>query len=253
MNSHLRSVCAGYSVAIEQLARGRGQIDRVGSVRGLFSGLPIPPFNAIHAWEDDPTIEDDVRELVDGGSTKELPMSISVPVGAPQEERVVALAQELGFAQMGETEAAMVLHDVAVPDRPAGITCTFPTGRTDLTVISGVMGQAFGGPPELQDQIMPPDVLDWDDTEWFVLTVDDEPVAVSMLILLDDVANVFNVGVPPEHRRRGYGAAATWEVVRRGRERGSARTVLLASQMGEPVYERMGFETVGRIRSLMRF
>ena len=159
----LRDVCVGYSTAIEQLARGRGEVETVGSVRGIFSGLPLPPFNAIHAWDNGPTVEDDVRTLIDERASKGLPMAIYVPVGAPHEERVVACAHDLGFAPMGEPEAAMVLHDAAVPDRPAGVKCASPAGHADLATISAIMGQAFGGPTELQDQIMPRDLLEWDD------------------------------------------------------------------------------------------
>ena len=59
---------------------------------------------------------------------------------------------------------------------------------------------------------------------------------------------VSNVAVPAPLRRRGLGAAATWEVVRRRRERGSSVTTLEASPLGEPVYGRMGFDTVANLR-----
>ena len=51
------------------------------------------------------------------------------------------------------------------------------------------------------------------------------------------------MATPPEHRRRGYGEALTAAVLRAGRELGCTTGCLQASNMGKPVYERMGFDT----------
>ena len=54
------------------------------------------------------------------------------------------------------------------------------------------------------------------------------------------------MATPPEFRRRGYGAAATWAAIEVGAQRGCDHAVLQASEMGAPVYRRMGFVDVGR-------
>jgi predicted acetyltransferase len=47
-------------------------------------------------------------------------------------------------------------------------------------------------------------------------------------------------------RRRGLGMALTWTALEEGRRAGMATGVLQASEEGQPVYERLGFEPCGR-------
>ncbi len=67
------------------------------------------------------------------------------------------------------------------------------------------------------------------------------PVARSMAVVRDGLVGVHNVYVPPSLRQRGYGAAITAATVDVGRELGARAACLEATEMGEPVYRRMGF------------
>jgi ribosomal protein S18 acetylase RimI-like enzyme len=51
------------------------------------------------------------------------------------------------------------------------------------------------------------------------------------------------LGVAPEARRRGIGRALTEAAVARLRARGADTVLLFATDMGRPLYERLGFET----------
>jgi GNAT superfamily N-acetyltransferase len=83
--------------------------------------------------------------------------------------------------------------------------------------------------------------------------VEGEPVARSMAVVRDGVVGVHNVYVPPSRRRMGYGGAITTATVDLGREMGATAACLEATEMGAPVYRRMGFVhrydyvTVGRL------
>jgi len=57
------------------------------------------------------------------------------------------------------------------------------------------------------------------------------------------VGGVGWVGALPDAFGRGYGRAATWAVVREGLARDASFLSLQASQMGAPMYTRMGFTT----------
>jgi predicted N-acetyltransferase YhbS len=53
------------------------------------------------------------------------------------------------------------------------------------------------------------------------------------------------LGVAPEARRHGLGRALTEAAVARLRERGAATVLLFATDMGRPLYERLGFAAEG--------
>jgi predicted acetyltransferase len=59
-----------------------------------------------------------------------------------------------------------------------------------------------------------------------------------------DVAGVYSIGVVEEFRRRGIGDAMSRAVLRAGHEAGCQVGVLQLSEMGYPLYEQLGFETV---------
>jgi ribosomal protein S18 acetylase RimI-like enzyme len=60
----------------------------------------------------------------------------------------------------------------------------------------------------------------------------------------DASVGVFNVATPPEHRRRGYGAAITASAVLDGLDHGATFAWLQSSVSGYPVYQRLGFRVV---------
>jgi GNAT superfamily N-acetyltransferase len=72
-------------------------------------------------------------------------------------------------------------------------------------------------------------------------SVEGTPVARSMAVVREGLVGVHNVYVPPSTRQRGYGAAITAAAVDVGREMGARAACLEATEMGEPVYRRMGF------------
>jgi len=71
------------------------------------------------------------------------------------------------------------------------------------------------------------------------------PVATSMRYTSDRIAGVYFVTTLPEFRQRGIGEAMTWRAAVDGkREEGCVASFLQASDMGRPVYERMGYRIV---------
>ncbi|MGE5595058.1 MAG: GNAT family N-acetyltransferase [Hyphomicrobiales bacterium] len=70
------------------------------------------------------------------------------------------------------------------------------------------------------------------------------PVARSMGLVTGEMVGVYNVYVRPEYRRRGFGEALTAAALLAGAEQGAKRATLSATELGYPVYERMGFKTL---------
>ena len=71
-----------------------------------------------------------------------------------------------------------------------------------------------------------------------------EPVATSRVSCLGTIADVMGVTTIPDLRRRGYGTAMTWAAIAEGARRGCTVASLTATEMGYPVYVRMGFQPV---------
>jgi GNAT superfamily N-acetyltransferase len=63
---------------------------------------------------------------------------------------------------------------------------------------------------------------------------------------------VYTIATVPPARRRGYGAAMTSRVVLDGVAAGCDVAILQASEMGRPIYERLGFRTVVRYSAYAR-
>ncbi len=81
--------------------------------------------------------------------------------------------------------------------------------------------------------------------------LDDEPVATSRLNCLDDLGEINGVVTDPAFRRRGFGTDMTWAAIAVGVERGCTAIMLTASEMGYPVYRKMGFTKVCSYRTYM--
>jgi GNAT superfamily N-acetyltransferase len=75
----------------------------------------------------------------------------------------------------------------------------------------------------------------------FVALLDGVPVGTSLLYQGSEVAGLYAVGVVPPARRQGLGAGVTLAALLAAREAGYRIGVLQASEMGEPVYRRLGF------------
>lgn len=83
------------------------------------------------------------------------------------------------------------------------------------------------------------------DVRPFTVRLEGRPAGASLAIRTGAVAGVYAVGTLEAARRRGVGTAATWAAVAAGRA-GCDMVMLQSSEMGYPMYEAMGFRTVGR-------
>jgi GNAT superfamily N-acetyltransferase len=84
---------------------------------------------------------------------------------------------------------------------------------------------------------------------WFLGLLNGEPVAVSLLVLHGDVAGVYNIATIPVARRKGIGTAITREPLQIAKDVGYGVAVLEASEMGLPIYRRLGFKELCEFRT----
>jgi predicted acetyltransferase len=72
--------------------------------------------------------------------------------------------------------------------------------------------------------------------------LDGEPVGASMLLLSAGVAGIYNVATIPMAQRMGVGSAMTAAALRDADKHGYGIVILHSSEVGYPVYKRLGFQ-----------
>ncbi len=82
----------------------------------------------------------------------------------------------------------------------------------------------------------------------YVARLDGRPVAVSALLFGAEAAGIWNVGTVADVRGRGIGRETTLAALRDARAAGQTLSVLGSSPLGLPVYTRIGYTEVCRIR-----
>lgn len=88
--------------------------------------------------------------------------------------------------------------------------------------------------------------------EYFGIVKDGRIVCTSVVYYHDGVAGIYGVSTLPAERRKGLGAFATAEPLRRALGRGYRVGILQASQAGRPVYQRIGFQEFGGVPLFVR-
>lgn len=133
---------------------------------------------------------------------------------------------------------------------PAGVTVE-PMTADNVDDLVLAMLDGFGMPPHLLDPFRR--LLSAPSTERVTLRnvlarLDGAPVGAGSVVASDrTVAGLYNIAVRDEARGRGVGRAITAELMRIGAAQGCSESILHASAMGEPVYARIGYRTVGQV------
>ena len=134
---------------------------------------------------------------------------------------------------------------------PSGLVIERVQTEPDLNVWVETLGQAFGeGETEARwvGEMYRRIGLEAD-RPWrhYIGWLEGAPVATSSLFLGAGAAGIYFVLTLPQARRQGIGAALTLAPLQEARELGYQVGVLGSSEMGFPVYRRLGFEVYCRI------
>jgi hypothetical protein len=89
----------------------------------------------------------------------------------------------------------------------------------------------------------PPSLLDDDRFQFFLGLVEGEPLATPMAHLGHSMSHVEYVSAKEAARGRGYGKALTWPATLADAD---APSMLIASDLGRPTYERMSYVPMAR-------
>ena len=140
----------------------------------------------------------------------------------------------LAIAPVSDLDGVRAFVAVHMADRPEGTGSVRP-GAGDLRMrhIAGKLGDGHSGVR-------------------LVGMVDGVPVATSRLSTSGGVAGLYGIVTIPHARGQGYGRAMTLAALDAGRRLGLRIAALQATDLGYPVYRRIGFEEQFRYTLLVR-
>jgi hypothetical protein len=205
-----------------------------------FPTLPIPSFNGI--WPDE---ESAAGAL--GGALAEVEAK-AVAAGVLARSGVTP-AVENAANELGLTAAEQIPGMVAKPSDLAEPTVSeLEVVRVEtpdeVAQALALAAEGFGVPADFLAPLYTPEVTGLDGFELYLGRVKGRAVTTAASYLVDGDVGIFNVATPVDHRGRGYGAAITGHVVRKGFAVGAELAYLQSSALGESVYRRLGFREV---------
>lgn len=231
----LRSMCDVFR-RTASMTNG-GEIRRSGPVEMIASGTALREFNVSFVFGD----VEDAGEALDeiAAFYDERGVSYRVVVPFAHAASVVTEAQRRSMRPV--IFEGMTATPIPTAPVPAEVEIRRVTDAASMRVFSTVASEGFGRPPREMDPINGPWLLDEPNLTFFVAFVDGEPAATSLVCITDEIAGIYGVATAERFRRRGIGAAMTAAALQEGARRGCTIGALQPSDLGRPVYERLGF------------
>jgi hypothetical protein len=218
----------------------------VGGVARVLTGLPIRLFNQVL--------------VADGTAT---PGALGAAIGAARDrgdrylvslrdgvdDRFRGVLAGLGLVPMadGPWMPGMALHPVAdhaASPVPAGHEIRLVTDAAGMEAHRRVVMAGFGMPEDWVRAILPDHLAGSPGLAVYVGYSDGEPVTSGLGVVTGRTVGVYNIATVETARRRGLGAAMTERIAVDGAAAGCDTAILQASDMGRPIYERLGYRTV---------
>jgi ribosomal protein S18 acetylase RimI-like enzyme len=173
-------------------------------------------------------------------SARNAPYSLMLRSGF--DDGVAEAARVAGFREQRRQPVMVMTGALPKPAFPADAVLHLVRDEEDARQFLAVR-------PAPQPDLPPDDVeaagiLDFVGTgafRYFVVTLDERPIARASAFVDGEEASLSNVMVHPDYRRQGLGTSVTLAAAQ---DSGARAFALTASAMGRPVYERLGFERV---------
>ena len=237
-----------------ELGRAAGAEERDDwRIRWVIGNSPIDYHNCVvHADLTPEEIDYVILESLERFRAHKVPGSWHVgPSMQPPDlgERLLAHGFDYGGDDIGMAADLLALReDLRLPE---GFTLERVRDERSLAAWTDTLAAGFGEGPaeaewvgEMYRRIGLGDDLPW---RHYLGRLGGEPVATSTLFLAAGVAGIYFVFTVEAARRRGIGAAVTLGALDDAREAGWRVGVLGSSEMGYPVYRRLGFREYCRI------
>ena len=220
---------------------------RADGVLTVLTGLPMDWFNQVLIEGADAT---PAGVLAGVAQARERGGHFVVRLREDIDDRFIPTLSQAGLATPWE-EASMP-GMVAFPiDRDAIAVHAAPeleicqvTDAAGIDAHRQAMTAGFGSDPAVALGTACPDLLERRECVVYVGYADGDPVVTGLGWRTGLTIGVYSIATIESARRRGYGAAMTARVVADGVVAGCDVAALQASEMGRPIYERLGFRSV---------
>ena len=206
------------------------------------TGVPVPTLNGVWVERVDADAED-VADLLDEVAATGLPFCLQFRRSGA--DRLADLAASRGMTPDDGTPL-MVVQDpgqLSAAQAVSGLMIRELLPE-EAQLHARLAAAGFEAPEEVFLQLMTPPVLAAPGVRCYLGEAGGQAVTTGLGIKLGSYVAIFNIATPPEHRRRGYGAAITARAVADGLVAGAKWSWLQSSSAGYRIYERLGFRTV---------
>lgn len=217
------------------------------------TGVPADVLNGVLGPRmDRRTMRHRIDEVMTYFRRERLPMTWFLGPSSGPDDLESALAEHGLVAGASIPGMAMDLGAVSPGALPRGVRVDEVSDTEALKVCSRTAASGFQLPTEAADGYIRfvESYGFGPDHRWFLGYLNDTAASVAMVVLHERVAAVYCVATLPGMRGRGLGKAVTLAALLAAKEAGREVAVLEASDMGLPVYLRLGFREVCRLRTM---
>ncbi len=226
---------------------GQARVTRAGGVVAILSDLPFDWFNQVLIERAEATPPDALAGVAEARRRR---AAFVVRLREGVDDRFVPTLTEAGLGRGGPETltpgmvAFPIDHHLIGEHAAPGLEIRRVTDATGIDVHRGIVTAGFGSDPAVARETACTDLLDRPECVVYVGYASGVPVASGLGWRSGRTIGVYSIATLTSARRRGYGAAMTAHVMEDGVAAGCDVAALQASDLGRPIYERLGFRTV---------
>lgn len=116
-----------------------------------------------------------------------------------------------------------------------------------ISIARNIMGEAFHMDRVVNQRLVRPEHATDDSIHHYIAFMDGHPAAAATMTYTAQMAGIWNVGTRRLFRNRGLASALMARMTADASQEGYPQSVLMASSMGKPLYEKMGYHTVAEV------
>jgi GNAT superfamily N-acetyltransferase len=160
----------------------------------------------------------------------------------PEDDGAARFLEERGHVL--DAQPMAMVHDLDGPERPGADALPDWTGDGDFADVGPLNDRAYPFGTDSFTRAL--QRRPGEATHVYVAHDDGEPVGCLLMTDHDGNSDVEAVAVPPEARGRGISGNLLRHALADALERGNETSTLMSTPLGLPVYERLGFRSLGR-------